>query len=127
MRKPIEQCPACGGELIVTQQTCVDCHTMVVGQFKPNIFSKLSQEHLSFVEVFVKNKGNIKEMERELATSYWTIRNQLNDVIAALGFETDDTPAAVDTEKRQDILARLDRGVIDVAEATKQLQQLAAK
>ena len=125
MRKPIEACPACGGDLIVTQQTCVDCNTSIVGQFKPNIFSKLSPEHLAFVEVFVKNKGNIKEMERELGLSYWTIRNRLNDVITALGFEAkDDEPEMGSRDRRQEILAQLQEGNISVAEATRLLHEL---
>ena len=125
MRKPIEACPACGGDLIVTQQTCVDCNTSIVGQFKPNIFSKLAPEHLAFVEVFVKNKGNIKEMERELGLSYWTIRNRLNDVITALGFEaTDDEPEMGSRDRRQEILAQLQEGDISVAEATRLLHEL---
>ena len=28
MRKLLEQCPACAGELVVTQQTCRSCGTM---------------------------------------------------------------------------------------------------
>ncbi len=127
MRKPIEQCPACGGELIVTQQSCVSCATMVVGQFKPNIFSKLPAESLSFIEAFVKYKGNIKEMERELGISYWSIRNQLNDVIVELGFEA--TPDADEPEtavplQRQEILARLDAGEISVNDAAAMLKKL---
>ena len=125
MRKPIEACPACGGDLIVTQQTCVDCNTSIVGQFKPNIFSKLAPEHLAFVEVFVKNKGNIKEMERELGLSYWTIRNRLNDVITALGFEAkDDETEMGSRDRRQEILAQLQEGDISVAEATRLLHEL---
>lgn len=124
MRKLIEQCPACGGELIVTQQSCVECGTTVVGQFKPNIFSKLSPENLKFLEVFVKNRGNVKEMERELGLSYWTIRNRLNEVIEELGFEAKDIHEEDFSIQRQEILARLDSGEIDVNEAAELLKGL---
>lgn len=129
MRKLIEQCPACGGELIVTQQSCTRCETVVMGRFKPDIFSRLSAESLNFIIVFVKNRGNIKEMERELGLSYWTIRNRLNEVIAELGFETEaEDAAAIQTaNQRQEILARLERGELQVEDATALLEQLRAR
>lgn len=124
MRKLIEQCPACAGELMVTEQTCVRCGTAVSGQFRPTIFSKLSEDSLAFVEVFVKNRGNVKEMERELGWSYWTIRNRLNEVIAELGFEEKSEPAPPPPSQRQEILAQLDRGEITVEAAAELLKRL---
>ena len=124
MRKLIEQCPACAGELMVTEQTCVRCGTAVSGQFRPTIFSKLSEDSLAFVEVFVKNRGNVKEMERELGWSYWTIRNRLNEVITELGFEEKSEPAAERPNQRQEILAQLDWGEITVEAAAELLKQL---
>lgn len=124
MRKPIESCPACAGELIVTQQTCINCGTSIVGQFQPNIFSRLSPDDLAFVEDFVRYKGNVKEMERGLGESYWTIRNRLNEVISALGFETavSDPPPAEKSNNRQEILAQLQEGQLSVDEAAKLLK-----
>ena len=128
MRKLLEKCPACSGELVVTQQTCVRCGTMVVGEFTPNIFSRLSPENLRFLELFVKNKGNVKEMEREIGISYWTIRNRLNEIVEALGFENKPVEPTVAEEtlrqSRHDILARLNSGKIDVNEAATLLKQL---
>lgn len=128
MRQPIEHCPACHGDLIVTQQTCVDCGTSIVGQFQPNIFSRLSPQDLAFIEAFVKNKGNVKEMERELGQSYWAIRNRLNEVIAALGFEAkpDDTAVAQASQQRQEILAQLNAGDISVDEAATLLKAVSS-
>ena len=128
MRKLLEHCPACAGDLVVTQQTCHSCGTMIVGEFTPNIFSRLSPENLHFLELFVKNKGNVKEMEREIGMSYWTIRNRLNEIVEALGFENKDVEPIIDEkaqrQSRQDILARVDSGEIDVNEAAKLLKQL---
>ncbi|MCA9972882.1 MAG: DUF2089 domain-containing protein [Anaerolineales bacterium] len=125
MRKLLEHCPACHGPLIVTQMSCMQCDTVVLGSFQPNIFSRLSPDSLAFLVNFVKNKGNVKEMERETGLSYWTIRNRLNDVIEELGFEA---AAAPDPEalqqQRQAILARLERGEMSVDEAARLLEQL---
>jgi hypothetical protein len=133
MRNLIEQCPACGGELIVTQQNCVDCETVILGRFKPNIFSRLSPENLHFLELFVKNRGNVKDMEREMGSSYWTIRNRLNEIIIELGFEADanNEPALSEPEERkllsserQNILAQLESGDLTAVEAAARLASL---
>ena len=125
MRKLLEACPACGCEMIVTQQSCTCCNTSVAGTFQPTIFSKLSPASLNFIEAFVKNRGNVKEMERELGLSYWTIRNQLNDVIAELGFEAEqeDEAELQASLRRQEILAQLDAGDLNVSQAADLLAQ----
>lgn len=83
-------CPVCGDRLDVTSLACRSCSTAITGSFEPCRFCQLSPEHLGFVEVFVKNRGNIKEIERELGISYPTVRNRLDQVIAALGYAVGD-------------------------------------
>lgn len=122
MRKIIEKCPACEGEMIVTEMRCTRCETVVQGRFQPNIFSRLSADNLRFLEMFVKSRGNVKDMERELGLSYWTIRNRLNEMIAELGFETPhEAPPA---HSRRDVLRQLNEGQIGVDEAAELLKQL---
>jgi hypothetical protein len=77
---------------------------------------------LKFLEEFVHNRGNVKEMERETGESYWAIRRRLDEVIAEMGMEA---PKDDDlSTRRQDILARLSRGEINVQEATRLLSQI---
>ncbi len=118
-----QSCPSCSSPLIVTQLTCTSCGTGVVGKFELSPFHRLSPESLKFLEVFVRNRGNVKEMERETGESYWAIRRQLDEVITEMGMEA---PEPVDdlSTRRQEILARLSRGEINVQEATKLLSQL---
>ncbi|RIK44022.1 MAG: hypothetical protein DCC55_03680 [Chloroflexi bacterium] len=128
MRKILEKCPSCGGDLEVTRLSCTNCETVITGRYQPCRFCKLAPEHQNFLEAFVKSRGNVKEMERELGISYWTIRTQLNDLIKALGFEVD-TPQEEEDEsevkhRRKEILEQLDRGEIDASEATERLAQL---
>ena len=66
MRKVLEVCPSCESSIIVTEISCTQCPTTVKGHFRPTVFAQLSDENLRFVEIFVKNRGNIKDMEREL-------------------------------------------------------------
>ncbi|MBK7316489.1 DUF2089 domain-containing protein [Candidatus Villigracilis affinis] len=118
-----QSCPSCSSPLVVTQLNCTSCGTGVVGKFELSPFFRLSPDSLRFLEVFVRNRGNVKEMERETGESYWAIRRQLDEVITEMGFE--ESPKADDlSTRRQEILARLSRGEINVQEATKLLAQI---
>jgi len=98
------------------------CGTGVVGKFELSPFFRLSPESLKFLEVFVRNRGNVKEMERETTESYWSIRRRLDEVIAEMGMEA---PKEDDlSTRRQEILAQLSRGEINVQEASQLLSQL---
>mgnify|MGYP001027539710 CR=1 FL=1 len=117
-----QSCPSCSSPLIVTQLTCTSCGTGVVGKFELSPFHRLSPERLKFLEVFVRNRGNVKDVERETGESYWAIRRQLDEVITEMGMEP---PKEDDiSTRRQEILARLSRSEINVQEATKLLSQL---
>ena len=95
----------------------------MVGKFELSPFFRLSPDSLHFLEVFVRNRGNVKEVERETGKSYWAIRRQLDEVITEMGFE--EAPKEDDLSiRRQEILARLSRGEINVQEATKLLAQI---
>lgn len=124
MRKILEQCPSCDGKLDVTQLSCPSCGTVIQGQFEPCPFCALSPADVQFAMTFVKCRGNVREMERELGISYWTVRRMLDDLIQQLGFEVEPVPEADATVQMQEILEQLDRGEISAAEATEALSQL---
>jgi hypothetical protein len=117
-----QSCPSCSSPLVVTQLNCTVCGTGVLGKFELSPFFRLSPDSLHFLEVFVRNRGNVKEVERETGESYWAIRRQLDEVITEMGFE--EAPMEDDLSiRRQEILARLSSGEISVQEATKLLAQ----
>ena len=60
------RCPICEAELTVTHLRCQRCGTGLEGTFTLTKFDRLSQEQLRFVDVFVKNRGVIRDVEREL-------------------------------------------------------------
>lgn len=119
-----QKCPSCSSPLKVTQLTCVSCGTGVVGNFELSPFVRLSIESLQFLEVFIRNRGNVKEMARETGESYWVIRRLLDEVIQEMGFDSD-IPSQEDlAASRQEILQQLRDGVISVVEAKKLLTAL---
>jgi hypothetical protein len=121
------QCPVCGNELHVTRLECGNCHTGIDGHFALDRFTRLSTDQLGFLEVFIKNRGVIKDVEVELGISYPTVRARLDDVIRGLGFPaaSDDSlrPSQVREERRQ-ILEALRNKDISADEAAKRLATL---
>jgi hypothetical protein len=129
MKKPYAQptrCPICSGKLMITQVTCEDCGSSVQGQFLPNRFSQLEPEQLQFLEVFLRNRGMLAGVERELGISYPTARNKLDALLLALGL----TPATTQdlnghvAEQRREVLDMLEQGHITAEEAARKLRSL---
>lgn len=121
MHTVIGQCPVCAGELEVTRLRCRGCGTAIEGSFALGRFQALSREQLQFAEVFIRNRGNIKEVERELGISYPTVRSRLDALIRAMGYEVAEEPRPA-PDRRKEILAQLERGEIGSEEAVKLLR-----
>lgn len=115
----IGRCPVCDNELNVTRLECPACDTAIEGRFRLSRFQRLSAEQLAFLEVFVKNRGTIKDIEAELGISYPTVRARLDDVIRTLGYNVQRPAETVD---RRAVLEALDRGEITAEEALKRLR-----
>jgi len=113
------RCPVCEHELKVSQLSCNHCQTTIQGKFDLCKFCKLSDEQKFFTEIFIKNRGNIKEIEKELKISYPTVRNKLEDVIQALGYKTEQKS----TVNKKEILQQLSDGKISKEEALKKLSE----
>ena len=115
-----KKCPACAGDLVVTELCCSGCKTGVKGSFQFSPLAALSAEDESFLLTFLRAGGRIKEVERELGISYPTVKARLRALVAKLG-----TGAAPDHKTRQaEILARLKRGEIFTHEAVALLKDL---
>jgi hypothetical protein len=80
----ISTCPVCQGELTITRLHCNTCGTALEGEFGVGRFGHLEREQLSFLESFLRARGNLKEMERELGISYPTVRSRLEALLRAI-------------------------------------------
>jgi hypothetical protein len=141
----IATCPICGGELAVTRLHCRSCATTLEGDFNVGRFARLSREQFALLESFLRSKGNLKEMERELGISYPTVRARVDALLRALGLADD---AGVEDEQpepdpggaatvldamaaevdmaaaRREVLERLAQHEIDAASAAVELRAL---
>lgn len=90
--KVISRCPVCNSNLKVTRLECKKCGTIIQNEFELSKFAYLKKEQLYFIEIFLKCRGNIKDVEKEMGLSYPTVRAKLDDVIFALGYNLDKRP-----------------------------------
>jgi hypothetical protein len=112
----LQECPICQTTLKVRVLQCPSCHTKIEGTFDPplsKIFS-LSPRDLDFIELFVRVRGNIKEMEKALGLSYPTVRSMLDGVIERLGYPVKE---GYDKKRRMDIIEQLESGKISAEKA----------
>ncbi len=117
----IGECPICGHDLFVTKLECSNCHSEISGQFQLSKFNYLSKERLYFIELFIKNKGNIKQLEKELKVSYPTVKKMLKETIEALGYKVEEEET--EERDRDEILEKLAKGEISSEEALKLLKE----
>ncbi len=132
----ISQCPVCHHDLVVERLACDHCGSAVEGRFALSKFNYLDTDKLYFIEIFVKNRGNIKAIEKEMNLSYPTIKKLLDEDIITLGYKPESVPAEesnAEPEKVQpqdskssksDILDKLSQGAMSVEEALEKLKKI---
>ncbi|MFQ3634179.1 DUF2089 domain-containing protein [Roseiflexus sp.] len=119
MNPLLTTCPVCGEALHVARLECDACHTTIEGRFALGRLGRLSREQLEFVELLVKNRGNINGVASDLKVAYNTARSRLDDIVATLGYGS---PAEEVRPDRRAILDRLAAKEISVEEALRLLR-----
>jgi hypothetical protein len=135
----IATCPVCSGELAVTRLRCSTCGTTIEGEFGVGRFARLSREQMQVLESFLRSRGNLRDMERELQISYPTVRARVEALVRALGFGPRDepdgeppaapadaaAPSAADLQAaRREILERLARHELSAEDAAEAIRGL---
>lgn len=115
-RRFVSSCPVCSAELAVSQLTCSKCETQVNATLAIPDFFKLPDDLQDFVMTFLRCRGNIREVEKELGISYPTVCKRLDLVNELLG---NLPPSNVN---RHEILEQLERGEITAKQAAQLLK-----
>lgn len=119
MAKLVSQCPSCSGRLAAIRLACESCGTQLEGQFDLPLLLRLSPADLAFVTEFVRCSGSLKEMAKLTNTSYPTVRNRLDEIIAQL------TELERGVQKRRhEILDALENGRLTAKAAEAQLRKV---
>jgi hypothetical protein len=127
----ISTCPVCAGELAVTRLRCTSCGTTLEGEFSVGRFARLGRDQMALLESFLRSRGNLRDIEREMGISYPTVRARVEALVRALGFgpRSDDEGLAGDDaeavpETRTAILERLARHEISAEDAALAIRAL---
>jgi len=113
----ISRCPFCSGELVIAKMQCRHCDTTIDSTLSVPAFFRLPEELQQFVMVFLRCRGSIRDVEKELGISYPTVCKRLDLVNELLGNKN-----AEDRPTRHQILMRLERGEITPKEAAELLK-----
>jgi hypothetical protein len=103
--------------MAVSELTCESCGTSVRGRFQIPDLCRLPDDLYQFLLVFIKNRGVIRDVEKELGISYPTVRSRLDMALAALGYGEQ-----VAGSNQDEVIERLERGEISAEEAEKLLR-----
>ncbi|MBS1721444.1 MAG: DUF2089 domain-containing protein [Armatimonadetes bacterium] len=118
-------CPVTGGPLYVSELTSAEGGITIHGKFKLPATARLSKEQRDFLEVFLRSRGVISTVEKELNLSYPTVRARLDALLEAMDLtpykeSTRSKPAT--SEARRKIIDELEQGVITPEEAKARLK-----
>jgi hypothetical protein len=112
-KRRLTTCPVCGGQLKIQKYKCEKCSTEITGSFQIEEFAQLTDEQLIFLKIFIKNRGNLSELQKELGVSYPTAKARLEELVKALGYESEDD----NRKKTMEILEKIEKGEITPEEA----------
>ncbi|MBN1233780.1 MAG: DUF2089 domain-containing protein [Candidatus Coatesbacteria bacterium] len=114
----LKQCPVCGKELIIEKYVCPSCNIEIKGNFKACFCSRLSKEDRQFLDVFIRNAGNLKEIGKFLGVSYPTVKAKLKSLQEAWGVPL----SQIELTGKASILDLLEMGEISASEAEEMIK-----
>ncbi len=124
------ECPVSGKPLHVTELTCEESGVVIRGKFRLPDGAEMPDEQRKFLSVFIRARGVISTVERELGLSYPTVRSKLDKLLDSMNLAPikEDTKKTDDKKKtaakRRKILKDLEDEKITAAQAKKKLQGL---
>ena len=116
--------PIGGGALYISELASEDSGIAIRGRFEVPRYSRLDAEQANFLEIFLRCRGNLTAVERELNMSYPTVRARLDQMLAALELAPVPETPKKDLDKKRHILDQLERGEITADEAKTKLKEI---
>jgi len=112
--KMLPLCPVCGKPMKVTELKCTHDNVKVSGLFTVSPLAFLEEEDMKFIILFLRSRGNLKEMERITGIGYFTLRGRLERLLEKMGLK----PIGEDEfENSDDVFTKLKKGLITVEDA----------
>jgi len=117
--------PVSGGELYISELSSEESGITLRGKFEIPKYARLDPEQAHFLETFLRCRGMLNSVERELGISYPTLRSRLDALLDALDLPPIKDEPGIRKEKmadRRKILDQLEKGEITPEEAKAKLR-----
>jgi hypothetical protein len=118
-------CPITGEPLYVSELTSEKSGIVIRGKFHVPRAAGLDADQQKFLEVFLRARGVISTMEKELGISYPTVRARVDSLLHALNLEPYKNEKRDEhrAETKRQILQQLESGEITPQEAKQRLKR----
>jgi hypothetical protein len=131
----------CSTSLITLRLGCPSCGTELSGHFESCRYCRLDSGDMAILEVFLRSRGNLRDVQAHLGVSYPAARARLAEVLDRLGFGEEaaepalrlagaprsvppgDPAPAAPTDRMAQVLADLAAGRVGVDEAERLLNE----
>lgn len=123
----LPKCPVCGKPMKVTQLKCDEDGVTVGGYFEIPPFCFLDEEDTKFIVMFLRTKGNLKEMERLTGIGYFALRGKLDKVLEKMGLTPIEDIIDESQSIEEDVFKLLKEKKITVEEAIALLKKKKAE
>ena len=84
MKQILSKCPECKGTLNISLLRCPDCGMELKKEYALSVFDRLEKEQYDFLLSFLKNRGNMKDVQLEQQISYPTAKKRLEELLISL-------------------------------------------
>jgi hypothetical protein len=111
------RCPSCNGHLHVERLACDGCGTEVQGRYRTCPVCGLDPQARKLLDLFLRARGNLKDVQRALKVSYPTARQRIEEMFQKLELEPADQ-----RPQPMDVLRRVREGELSVDEAERLLR-----
>lgn len=115
------------GDWHISEFTSDDASMSVRGRFRMSPFQKLTAEQSNFLMTFLRCRGVISSVEKELGISYPTVRSRLDALLIGLGLapqvDASENGKRELSEAQKEILEKLETGQITPEEAKKAMKE----
>ncbi len=117
--------PRCEGcDKVWIREIECDNGMRILGKFKPSPLDFLSEEDHEFVIMFLRTKGNLKELERITGEGYFALRGRLEKILRKIGLD----PLSKDQDiDREEVFRFVKEGRLSVDEALRILKREGSK
>jgi len=114
------RCPQCNGPLRTSELHCPKCDLAIAGDFPRCRFCELPADLMEFLEVFLRCRGVIRQMEAELGISYPTVRARVDKLLRALGLDAE----SYGKQSIRSVLDRVEQGELSADDAVERIRSI---